>query len=63
MFGEDVVGIAGNGGAVGDKVGHGLHDVPGIFPPGESGQEPELQRHVPQPAVHEEGGAPLGSLR
>ena len=37
--------LPGYGGAVGDKVGDWLHNVPAVLPPGQSGQNPELTRH------------------
>ena len=39
------VGIACDGGAIGDEVGDRLHDVPGVLPPGEPCQDSELDRH------------------
>ena len=41
MFGLDL-NSPGDGGAVGDEVGDGLHDVPAVLPPGQSRQDPEL---------------------
>ena len=41
---DDVIGEGNHGGGVGDEVRHRLHDVPGVLPPGESGQEAQLKR-------------------
>ena len=41
MFGLDL-NSPGDGGAVGDEVGDGLHDVPAVLPPGQSRQDPKL---------------------
>ena len=35
----------GDGGAVGDEVGDGLHDVPAVLPPGQPRQDPKLTNH------------------
>ena len=35
----------GDGGAVGDEVGDGLHDVPAVLPPGQPRQDPKLTDH------------------
>ena len=37
-FRDDVVGVYDNGRAVGDEVCDGLHDVPWVLPPGETGE-------------------------
>ena len=44
MFGPDL-NSPGNGGAVGDEVGDGLHDVPAVLPPGQPRQDPKLTNH------------------
>ena len=44
MFGLDL-NSPGDGGAVGDEVGDGLHDVPAVLPPGQPRQDPELTNH------------------
>ena len=48
LFGQGVIGEDGNGRAVSHKVRHRLHDIPGIFPPGESRQGSELDAHQTQ---------------
>lgn len=62
LLGDDKVGKHGHGGAVRDKVGHRLHDVPGVLPPREPGKEPKLQRHEGHAAPDDCVGAPLGAL-
>lgn len=46
LAGEHKVGIHGHGCAISDEVGNGLHDIPGVLPPGQPGQDAKLGRHV-----------------
>ena len=61
LFGKEVVGKHGHAGAIGDEVCDGLHDVPGVLPPGQTGQDAKLQAHQPQPQPRQVVGA-LGRL-
>ena len=45
LFSDHKVGVQGNGRAIGDKVGHRLHNVPTVLPPGKPGQETKLHSH------------------
>ena len=53
------VGIHGHGCAISDEVGDGLHDIPGVLPPGEPGQDAELGGHVRHATPQHPGGTPL----
>lgn len=59
---EHKVGVHGHGRAVGDEVRDGLHDVPGVLPPGEPGQDAKLGGHVRHAAPQHPGGASLRLL-
>lgn len=59
---EQIVGVYAHGCAVSDKVGDGLHDIPGVLPPGEPGQDAKLGGHVRHAAPHRQGGASLRLL-
>lgn len=56
---EHKVGVHGHCGAVGDEVGDGLHDIPGVLPPGQSSQNAKLGGHVRHAAPQHPGGTPL----
>lgn len=56
------VGVHGHGRAISDEVRDGLHDIPGVLPPGEPGQDAELGGHVRHAAPQHPGGAPLRLL-
>lgn len=43
---EHKICIHGHGCAICDEIGDRLHDIPGILPPGQSGQDAELGGHV-----------------
>ncbi len=45
---DHVVGCHCHGSAIRDEVRDWFHDIPGIFPPGEPCQDPELETHQPQ---------------
>lgn len=53
------VGVHGHGCAISNKVGNGLHDIPGVLPPGQPGQDAKLGGHVSHAAPQHPGGAPL----
>lgn len=59
---EHKVGVHGHGRAVRDEVGDGLHDVPGVLPPGQPGQDAKLGGHVRHAAPQHPGGATLRLL-
>ena len=48
LSGEQEVTVEQHEGAVGGKVCDGLHDVPGVLEPGETGKEPKLDSHYTQ---------------
>ena len=60
LVGEDAIGEDPQAGAVGDEVGDGLHDVPGVHPPGEPGQRPALHRQQGHAPPQGPGGLGLG---
>ena len=59
LSGDAVVCVHGHGGAVGDEVGHRLHNIPGVFPPGQSSQDSELDRHQAQAEPSQHRSLPL----
>lgn len=60
LFSKHEVSICGHGGPVSDKVCHGLHDIPGVLPPGEASEDSELNAHQPQAHPREQRRAPRG---
>lgn len=62
LLGEDVVGEGSHAGGVGDEVGHRLHDVPRVHPPGEPGQSATLHWQQGQAAPHHPGALGIGRL-
>jgi hypothetical protein len=61
LLSEDVIGEASDGRSVGDKVRDGLHNVPAVFPPCETGQSSELDAHESQSDPSEGCRPSLGS--
>ncbi|MEQ2197180.1 hypothetical protein XENOCAPTIV_024804 [Xenoophorus captivus] len=57
MGGEGDTGVA-----ISDEVGDRLHDIPGVFPPSQPGQDPKLRRHVRHAAPEDPGGTTLRLL-
>lgn len=62
LSGEDEIRKHEHGGAISHKVRDGLHDIPGVLPPGQPSKESELQGHPCHATPHPQVGAREGSL-
>lgn len=59
LFSENKIRKHCHGGAIGHKVGDRFHDIPGVVPPSQAGQEPKLDPHSCKSRPWQERGPPL----
>lgn len=59
LFSENKIRKHCHGGAIGHEVGDRFHDIPGVVPPSQAGQEPKLDPHSCKSRPWQERGPPL----
>lgn len=59
---KNEVGVHGHCSAISNEISDRLHDIPGILPPGQPGQDAELGGHVCHAPPEHPCGAPLRLL-